>query len=235
MSGGEQQMVAIGRAMMSAPSILMLDEPSLGLSPLLCKELFQNLAQVKSLGIGVLLVEQNAKQSLAISDRGYLLENTRITHSDSAARLASDPAVQKAYLGAGGGSRTKTPEKPSAPVAHVAREATPRRSAEEQIGVDIDALVSKAAETSAHAPRPEPSAEVQRASAALTRKTVEVVLKDIESAAKSARHRASQRRGTDQPAPTRKTEASPPPVIEVYRRPRVEVYRRRPSGSFERD
>ena len=80
MSGGEQQMVAIGRAMMSSPEILMLDEPSLGLSPLLCKELFQNLAQVRALGIGVLLVEQNAKQSLAIADRGYLLENTQIVH-----------------------------------------------------------------------------------------------------------------------------------------------------------
>ena len=63
--------------------------------PLLCRELFQNLAQVKSLGIGVLLVEQNAKQSLAIADRGYLLENTRIIHEDTAARLAGDPAVQK--------------------------------------------------------------------------------------------------------------------------------------------
>ena len=93
-------MVSIGRAMMSNPQILMLDEPSLGLSPLLCKELFQNLREVKKLGIGILLVEQNAKQSLAIADRGYLLENTRITHEDSAANLARDTAVQKAYLGA---------------------------------------------------------------------------------------------------------------------------------------
>ena len=99
MSGGEQQMVAIGRAMMSAPSILMLDEPSLGLSPLLCKELFHSLAEVRKSGLGILLVEQNAKQSLAIADRGYLLENAHIIGEDDAASLANDPAVQKAYLG----------------------------------------------------------------------------------------------------------------------------------------
>ncbi len=101
MSGGEQQMVAIGRAMMSSPKILMLDEPSLGLSPLLCKELFANLKEVRKSGIGILLVEQNAKQSLAIADRGYLLENAHIVHQDSASNLINDPAVQKAYLGAG--------------------------------------------------------------------------------------------------------------------------------------
>lgn len=102
MSGGEQQMVAIARAMMSSPTILMLDEPSLGLSPLLCKELFQSLADVREAGLGILLVEQNAKQSLAIADRGYLLENGRIMGEDSAERLAGDPNVQKAYLGVSG-------------------------------------------------------------------------------------------------------------------------------------
>lgn len=99
MSGGEQQMVAIGRAMMSNPSVLTLDEPSLGLSPLLSKELFQSLKAVRDTGIGILLVEQNAKASLAIADRGYLLENTEIIHEDTGANLAKDPAVQKAYLG----------------------------------------------------------------------------------------------------------------------------------------
>lgn len=100
MSGGEQQMVAIGRALMSNPSILMLDEPSLGLSPLLCKELFQTLARIKDTGVGVFLVEQNAKQSLAIADRGYLLDNGSITGSDTAEALGKDEKVQKAYLGA---------------------------------------------------------------------------------------------------------------------------------------
>ncbi|SMC98888.1 ABC transporter ATP-binding protein [Rhizobium sp. RU36D] len=101
MSGGEQQMVAIGRAMMSNPVLLTLDEPSLGLSPLLCKELFQALKLVRDTGIGILLVEQNAKQSLAIADRGYLLENGHIVHEGRADVLRNDPAVQAAYLGGG--------------------------------------------------------------------------------------------------------------------------------------
>lgn len=99
MSGGEQQMVAIGRAMMSAPSILMLDEPSLGLSPLLTSELFRSLKRVRDTGLGILLVEQNARQSLAIADRGYLLENGHMVGSGPAAALLQDPAVQQAYLG----------------------------------------------------------------------------------------------------------------------------------------
>ena len=99
-SGGEQQMVAIGRAIMSAPSILLLDEPSLGLSPLLSKELFGRLKIIKQAGLGILLVEQNAKGSLAISDRGYVLENGRITLEDVAEALQQNPAVQQAYLGA---------------------------------------------------------------------------------------------------------------------------------------
>ncbi|SPJ24200.1 ABC transporter ATP-binding protein [Palleronia abyssalis] len=99
MSGGEQQMVAIGRAMMSNPAILALDEPSLGLSPILCKELFQTLGTVRDAGLGLLLVEQNARQSLAIADRGYLLENGEIVREATGAELLKDPAVQEAYLG----------------------------------------------------------------------------------------------------------------------------------------
>ena len=100
MSGGEQQMVAVGRALMSAPDILLLDEPSLGLSPLMCKELFAALARIRGKGLGILLVEQNAKRSLAIADRGYLIANGRIVGEGSAASLRDDPAVQRAYLGA---------------------------------------------------------------------------------------------------------------------------------------
>jgi branched-chain amino acid transport system ATP-binding protein len=99
MSGGERQMVAVGRAMMSAPSILMLDEPSLGLSPLLCRELFRTLARIKDTGVGIFLVEQNAKQSLAIADRGYLLDNGHIVGSDTAEALSKDEKVRMAYLG----------------------------------------------------------------------------------------------------------------------------------------
>lgn len=116
MSGGEQQMVAIGRAMMSNPEILALDEPSLGLSPLLSKELFQSLTTVRDAGVGVLLVEQNAKQSLKIADRGYLLENGGIIHEDAASALLNDPSVQRAYLGgaATGKQDGRTTSKPAA-------------------------------------------------------------------------------------------------------------------------
>jgi branched-chain amino acid transport system ATP-binding protein len=100
MSGGERQMVALGRAMMSAPIILMLDEPSLGLSPLLCTELFRTLLRIKATGVGIFLVEQNAKQSLAIADRGYLLDNGHIVGADSAQALSRDEQIRAAYLGA---------------------------------------------------------------------------------------------------------------------------------------
>ncbi len=125
MSGGEQQMVAIGRAMMSNPALLTPDEPSLGLSPLLSKELFQNLKRVRDTGIGILLVEQNARASLAIADRGYLLENGRIVHSDSADRLRNDPAVQAAYLGGGGARRPIATAAVPRPATEPLRPVTP--------------------------------------------------------------------------------------------------------------
>jgi branched-chain amino acid transport system ATP-binding protein len=106
MSGGEQQMVAVGRALMTSPDILLLDEPSLGLAPIMCTELFGALARIRATGVGILLVEQNARQSLKIADRGYLIESGRIVGSGSGAELKEDPAVQRAYLGAGEVRRT---------------------------------------------------------------------------------------------------------------------------------
>jgi branched-chain amino acid transport system ATP-binding protein len=99
LSGGEQQMLAIGRALMSEPKLLMLDEPSLGLSPLLSKLLLKIVRQISNQGTAVLLVEQNARQALAISDRAYVIETGSIVLSGPAAQLAADERVQKAYLG----------------------------------------------------------------------------------------------------------------------------------------
>jgi len=99
MSGGEQQMVAIGRAMMTCPRFLLLDEPSLGLSPLLTSELFKALPSIAAGGTSVLLVEQNSHQSLAIADRGYLIEKGVITGEGTARDLLANKDVQKAYLG----------------------------------------------------------------------------------------------------------------------------------------
>lgn len=160
MSGGEQQMVAIGRAMMSNPSILALDEPSLGLSPLLCKELFQSLLTVRKAGLGILLVEQNAKQSLAIADRGYLLENGKIVRQDTAKALAGDSAVQKAYLGGDGkaGAGQGTAPKPIAPVA--AAPARPR-SGPNPSDIASAALQSLSAKPRTSAPAPTPQAGAQ--------------------------------------------------------------------------
>jgi branched-chain amino acid transport system ATP-binding protein len=99
LSGGEQQMLAIGRALMGRPQILLLDEPSMGLSPLLVREVFAIIREIKAAGTTVLLVEQNAKMALREADRGYVLENGSIVFQESAAELLKSPQVQEAYLG----------------------------------------------------------------------------------------------------------------------------------------
>jgi len=99
LSGGEQQMLAIGRAMMASPDMLLLDEPSMGLSPLLVKEIFKIIKELNEDGMTILLVEQNAKQALSISNRGYVLETGKIVLSGNAADLLENDAVKKAYLG----------------------------------------------------------------------------------------------------------------------------------------
>jgi branched-chain amino acid transport system ATP-binding protein len=99
LSGGEQQMLAIGRAMMSQPTILMLDEPSLGLSPILVKTMFDLVASLNKQGVTMLLVEQNVRQALKIANRAYVLKNGRIVMSGGGEELLADPEVQKAYIG----------------------------------------------------------------------------------------------------------------------------------------
>jgi branched-chain amino acid transport system ATP-binding protein len=248
MSGGEQQMVAIGRAMMSNPVILMLDEPSLGLSPLLSKELFQNLKQVKAAGLGILLVEQNARLSLAIADRGYLLENGRILREDRASVLANDPAVQAAYLGGGG---SKAPARAAVPVADhapvpelppipVPRAAPAGVSAAQVVGLDLNALVAAASARAAPAPTPLGPAQVQAAVAARSDR-LGTVLSGIEAAARNAARpvplaplpplRApALREATRTPQPT---PAAPPATTPTPGK--VEVWRRRPgSDQFDR-
>jgi len=100
LSGGEQQMLAIGRALMAKPQILLLDEPSMGLSPLMVKEVFQIIRDIKTAGTTLLLVEQNARMALREADRGYVLENGSVVLQESAEDLLESPLVQEAYLGA---------------------------------------------------------------------------------------------------------------------------------------
>ena len=99
LSGGEQQMLALGRAMMADCRVILLDEPSMGLSPLLVKEVFRVIKEINAKGTTILLVEQNANMALKIANRGYVLENGRIVLEGSAAQLAGDPRVKQAYLG----------------------------------------------------------------------------------------------------------------------------------------
>jgi branched-chain amino acid transport system ATP-binding protein len=99
LSGGEQQMLAIGRGMMARPNVLLLDEPSMGLAPILVEEIFAMIKEINSQGVSILLVEQNALMALSVAHRGYVLETGRIVLADSADRLLENPQVQEAYLG----------------------------------------------------------------------------------------------------------------------------------------
>jgi branched-chain amino acid transport system ATP-binding protein len=102
LSGGEQQMLAIGRALMSRPRLLLLDEPSLGLAPLMVERIFGTFAELKRQGLTILLVEQNVHQALDVADRAYVLETGRVTLDGPAAVLRHDPKVEQSYLGVGG-------------------------------------------------------------------------------------------------------------------------------------
>jgi branched-chain amino acid transport system ATP-binding protein len=264
MSGGEQQMVAIGRAIMADPKILMLDEPSLGLSPLLCKELFQSLSHITESGLGVLLVEQNAKQSLAIADRGYLLENGEITGHDRAQALLSDPAVQAAYLGgatgdghvakAGTGAGAAAVKAPAAPASEKSF-VRPRpktgagASADAFAGESISALVARAATSArvkppASRPAPAPAAAPapRPASAGLPRTSAPAyriaddpeVAKLLASMEEAARNARSGSAAPSSNRDARRPESTRLPEIEVYRKSAVEVYRRGPDGHLNK-
>jgi branched-chain amino acid transport system ATP-binding protein len=99
MSGGEQQMLAIGRALMARPKLLMLDEPSLGIAPVLVQRIYQTIGEINRSGVAILLVEQNANYALDTAARGYVFETGRIVLANDSASLRDDPEVQKAYLG----------------------------------------------------------------------------------------------------------------------------------------
>ena len=99
LSGGEQQMLAMGRALMSHPKLLMLDEPSMGLAPILVEQIFDIIKNLHKAGSTILLVEQNAQMALSVADRGYVLETGRVVQSGSGAELLASPAIKKAYLG----------------------------------------------------------------------------------------------------------------------------------------
>ncbi|MCD8037326.1 MAG: ATP-binding cassette domain-containing protein, partial [Clostridiales bacterium] len=99
LSGGEQQMLAVARALMSKPKLLMLDEPSLGLAPIVVEDIFRLILRIRKMGTTILLVEQNAKMALSISDRGYVLETGKIVLTDDAKKLITDPRVVDAYFG----------------------------------------------------------------------------------------------------------------------------------------
>ncbi|MBP2153693.1 high-affinity branched-chain amino acid ABC transporter ATP-binding protein LivF [Erwinia rhapontici] len=99
MSGGEQQMLAIGRALMSQPRLLLLDEPSLGLAPIIIQQIFDTIEQLRQEGMTIFLVEQNANQALKLADRGYVLENGHVVLEDTGAALLANEAVRSAYLG----------------------------------------------------------------------------------------------------------------------------------------
>ena len=99
LSGGEQQMLAMGRALMSSPKLLMLDEPSMGLAPILVEQIFDIISALHKRGTTILLVEQNAQAALAVADRGYVLETGKIVMEGNGAELLSSPAIKKAYLG----------------------------------------------------------------------------------------------------------------------------------------
>lgn len=254
MSGGEQKMVAIGRAMMSSPVLLMLDEPSLGLSPLLCKELFRILTAVRETGIGILLVEHNAKLSLAIADRGYLLENARIVGENAASSLMNDPAVQMAYLGGAGETEVKihpaaesTPEQPASiapsnipsggdlpaqPAISISRGHRTSVRADDLLPQNISNLVRNAEKIQSEHVNATRSEVLGTGPPSRSGKKpsdhIARLLAEIEKAAVKARTPEVVQAVPQTPASRKKEPENFDnlPEIEIYRKPKIEIYRR---------
>jgi branched-chain amino acid transport system ATP-binding protein len=254
MSGGEQQMVAIGRALMSAPTILMLDEPSLGLSPLLCRELFKNLQAVRATGVGILLVEQNARQSLAIADRAYLLENGAIVGQGKATDMLHDPAVQAAYLGGAAGhaspqGHVSAPAAVQAPHASAPAFSLPAAplattvSADSLVPTRIADLVRMASQRQAEAVQAAAASMPHRAAAPASPGLdgLDAWLHELSAAAQRARQpqSGSTAQGTAsaaRPQPARGAPLPPErPALEIWRRPGIEKFRRHDDGQLHKE
>ena len=243
MSGGEQQMVAIGRALMSKPKVLMLDEPSLGLSPILSKEVFRAIARVAQSGVGVLLVEQNARLSLAIADRGYVMENGRMSAGQPAAAMLQDSGLQRSYLGgtkqsqeaAQGISQPKasTPPATAAPRGQAADDAV---AAARRVvaGIPLARWVSEATQRaqvpSGHA-MAERGPRLAPRVATTDSQTLDTVCQSIEAAAQRARVGTSLDTGRAEPHAS----VAAAPRVEVWRRAEVEVYKRNSTGQMVKE
>lgn len=256
MSGGEQQMVAIGRAMMSKPQVLMLDEPSLGLSPLLSLEVFRTLRQIADTGIGILVVEQNARMSLAVANRGYLIETGHMSASYDAAAMLQDKNIQETYLGAHPSDHSPTPTRDAAPPglqkSSFASNALPTTTGSQQaahaspINFPIDDLVRMAAARSLQTqfmPAELPGPQVmpsQMAPVRLSREEAADIDNSIDAVVQRALASTRKRVTPSAIAPTLSATNIPSAVtpkarVNLGRKLSVEIYRRNANGDMVKE
>lgn len=254
MSGGEQQMVAIGRAMMSRPQVLMLDEPSLGLSPLLSQEVFRTLREIADSGIGVLLVEQNARMSLSVANRGYLIETGHMSASYEAAAMLQDKNIQESYLGAHAADDSPVANKPAPPAAgpSLVASALPHAASSVQhaepsaLHIPIDELVRVASTRSLRtqampASLPSlPAAPVSAARVQLSRAETADIDSSIDAVVQRALESTRRPSSVSQPVLAPSTPAfsgttKPSAKVEIWRKPTVEIFRRNASGDLVKE